>query len=71
MGASLSWFRGKTSWIVRFPSTSPRCNIRNPAAPFTTSTLQQEAAESSALLGAVRTAQGSFYEGKEVGEDGP
>ncbi len=45
---------------------------KNPAAPFTTSTLQQEAAKKLGFSSrrTMRTAQ-DLYEGKEVGEDGP
>src|SRR6185312_12518137 len=43
---------------------------KNPAAPFTTSTLQQEAAKKLGFSSrrTMRTAQ-DLYEGKEVGED--
>jgi DNA topoisomerase-1 len=45
---------------------------KNPAAPFTTSTLQQEAAKKLGFSSrrTMRAAQ-DLYEGKEVGEDGP
>ena len=45
---------------------------KNPAAPFTTSTLQQEAAKKLGFSSrrTMRTAQ-DLYEGKDVGEDGP
>jgi DNA topoisomerase I len=45
---------------------------KNPAAPFTTSTLQQEAAKKLGFSSrrTMRAAQ-DLYEGKDVGEDGP
>ena len=45
---------------------------KNPGAPFTTSTLQQEAAKKLGFSSrrTMRAAQ-DLYEGKEVGEDGP
>jgi DNA topoisomerase I len=45
---------------------------KNPGAPFTTSTLQQEAAKKLGFSSrrTMRTAQ-DLYEGKDVGEDGP
>ena len=70
-GAGAWWTRSG-----RRRSSSPRSRSgnrrKNPAAPFTTSTLQQEAAKKLGFSSrrTMRAAQ-DLYEGRDVGEDGP